>query len=633
MCGIAGFVGWAGDGETKRDLLARMCGAIAHRGPDDEGHFITPAVALGMRRLSIIDVAGGMQPISNEDGSVTVVFNGEIYNHRELRGRQLAAGHNFSTRSDTETIVHLYEDRGVACVHELRGMFGIALWDGQREQLLLARDRLGIKPLYYWVTPDGLAFASELRSLLALDRFPREIDRAALARYLALGYVPDPMCIFRGVRKLAPGHLLVWDAKHGARVERYWSPAGCAESPLDVVEAEQELERLLMESVASHLESEVPLGAFLSGGIDSSTVVACMARHMDRRVRTFSIGFDEPGYNEAPDAARVAAALGTDHTELVVRPQIDELVDDVVRIFDEPFADSSAVPTLLVSRLAREDVTVALSGDGGDELFGGYTRYAEMSRRIELQPALLRSAIGALARRLPHSSPGRNRLLDLSRDRSGRYTTAVAVPLRAIDGGIARTDVATAGGDFERLLAPLFDEAAGRDFTTRMMLVDLLSYLPGDILTKVDRASMATSLESRVPLLDHKLVEFAVSLPSHIKLRDGTGKWLLRRVSKRLVPNHVLQKAKKGFSLPVSRWFHTTLRRRVEHLLQPSEQLREYLDTGALARIAQEHLTGRRDHGGLLWRAVVLGAWLDMLDRGELAQPSPGRIVSSSLAS
>jgi asparagine synthase (glutamine-hydrolysing) len=574
-----------------------------------------------------------MQPISNEDGNITVVFNGEIYNHHELRARLLAAGHRFSTRSDTETIVHAYEDRGVGCVEELRGMFGIALWDSRKQRLLLARDRVGIKPLYYWPTPDGLAFASELRSFLALDRFPREIDPTALARYLAFGYVPDPLCIFRGVRKLAPGHLLTWDAKHGAKVERYWSPVRSDRPELDVVEAEQELERLLMECVGSHLESEVPLGAFLSGGIDSSTVVACMARQMSRRVRTFSIGFEEDGYNEAPDAALVAAALNTEHTELIIRPEVDELVDEVVRVFDEPFADSSALPTLLVSALARRDVTVSLSGDGGDELFGGYTRYSELAGQRTLQPALLRRVVGALARRLPHASPGRNRLLDLSRERLGRYTTMMAAPLHAIEGGIARTHLAETAGDFEDLLAPLFHEASDRDFTTQMMLVDLLSYLPGDILTKVDRASMASSLEARVPLLDHKLVEFAVGLPSKLKLRDGTGKWLLRRVCSRMVPNRVLEKPKKGFSLPVSRWFHTTLRHRVEKLLEPGEQLREYLDVAAVRRIVREHLGGRRDHGGTLWRLVVLSVWLDLLDSGELGQPSRGGALSSSLVS
>ena len=622
MCGIAGFAGWRLDRSESERLLEQMCGAVAHRGPDDEGHFSAPGVGLGMRRLSIIDVAGGMQPISNENGDVTVVFNGEIYNHRQLRAQLIESGHDFASRSDTETIVHLYEEKGARCVDDLRGMFGIALWDARRKSLLLARDRLGIKPLYYWITDDGIAFCSELRSLLALDQFPRDIDRLAVARYLALGYVPDPMSIFRGVRKLPPGHILTWDARNGARVERYWNPVRPEDSALGETEAVRELERLLMEVVGSHLESEVPLGAFLSGGIDSSTVVACMARQMDRPVQTFSIGFEEEGFNEAPDAAIVAAALGTEHTEFIVRPDADRLIEDVARIFDEPFADSSALPTLLVSQLARRHVTVALSGDGGDELFGGYTRYNDMARRMELRPAALRRAVGAFARRMPHSSPGRNRLLDLSRERHGRYTTTMAAALPLQDGGFARANLAAEAGDFEDLLRPLFEEAAIRDFPTQMMLADIMSYLPGDILTKVDRTTMATSLEARVPLLDHKLVEFAVSLPSCLKMRDGTGKWLLRRAVTDLVPPQVLQKPKKGFSLPIGRWFRGELRHRVDALCEANGRIHEYVDPNAVRRLAAEHLSGRRDHSGLIWRLIVLDLWFGFLDSGELAQPS-----------
>jgi asparagine synthase (glutamine-hydrolysing) len=630
MCGIAGFVGWRGDRETNERLLERMCGAIAHRGPDDEGHFVAPGVALGMRRLSIIDVAGGMQPIANERGDVTVVFNGEIYNHHSLRARLLANGHVFATRSDTETIVHLYEDSGPDCVRDLNGMFGIALWDARRQSLFVARDRLGIKPLYYWVTADGgLAFVSELRSLLALDRFPREIDRLAVARYLALGYVPDPLSIFRGVRKLPPGHYLTWDARSGVRVQRYWTPVRPEDSSLDENDAVAELQRRLLGAVGSHLESEVPLGAFLSGGIDSSTVVACMARQMDRPVQTFSIGFEEPEFNEAPDAAIVAAALGTEHTELIVRPDAERLIEDVARIFDEPFADSSALPTLLVSQLARRQVTVSLSGDGGDELFGGYARYLEMSRRIELRPTAVRRAVGAVARRLPFATPGRNRLLDLARERHGRYTTTMAAPLAPDEGGFARPDLMADAGDFEDLLRPYFDEADGRDFATQMMLADISSYLPGDILTKVDRTTMATSLEARVPLLDHGLVEFAVSVPSRLKMRDGTGKWLLRRAIQDLVPSHVLRKAKKGFSLPLGRWFREELRHRVEALHRPDARVNAYVDPGSVRRIADEHLSGRRDQSGLIWRFMMLELWLAFLDSGDLAQPS---LTDSGLA-
>src|SRR5436309_4182076 len=334
-----------------------------------------------MRRLSIIDVAGGQQPIANEDGSIQVVFNGEIYNHHDLRRDLIARGHRFRTRSDTETIVHLYEEMGADCVTRLRGMFAIALWDARTNRLVLARDRLGIKPLSYWLTGDGIAFCSELRSLVALSRFPRRLDERGIAAFLSLGYVPDPLAAFAGVAKLSPGHVLTWSAARGAAVERYWTPVVAETTAQDEAEVADRLRELLADAVSSHLEAEVPLGAFLSGGLDSSTVVALMARTAAIRPRTFSIGFDDVAFNEAPHARRVAEALGTHHTDLVVAPQADRWIDSVVGIFDEPFADSSALPTYVVSWLARRHVTVSLSGDGGDELFGGYTRYVDILRR------------------------------------------------------------------------------------------------------------------------------------------------------------------------------------------------------------------------------------------------------------
>ena len=621
MCGIAGFVGWNQSPAETEETLARMCGAIRHRGPDDEGHLVRPRVGLGMRRLSIIDVAGGRQPISNETGDVHVVFNGEIYNHHELRSRLEALGHRFASHSDTETIVHLYEEHGPAFVDPLRGMFGIALWDEKRERLVLARDRVGIKPLYYWETPDGLAFASELRSFLALDHFPQRIDPLAIARYLSLGYVPDPLCVFEGVRKLPPGHILEWDAKRGARVSEFWTPVRDENRDLDEHSATEELKRLLLAEVGSHLESEVPLGAFLSGGVDSSTVVALMTRLMSRRVQTFSIGFEDRRYNEAPDAALVAKALGTEHTELILNPDADRLIEDVIRAFDEPFADSSALPTLLVSQLARREVTVALSGDGGDELFGGYTRYADMEGRGELQSALLRATLGGVARRLPQASFGRNRLLDLSRTRRGRYTATVATPLLPREGGVGRGSLGDAAR-FDDLLEPLFARTAHRDFPTQMMLVDIMSYLPGDILTKVDRMSMATSLEARVPLLGSDLVEFAVSVPSALKMRDGTGKWLLRNAVKDLVPARVLEKPKQGFAVPLGSWFRGELSHRVDALLREDSPIYEYVDPVAVRGIVMEHRLRRRDHSSMIWRLMALDLWLGFLDAGDLARPN-----------
>jgi asparagine synthase (glutamine-hydrolysing) len=609
MCGIAGYVGWERSPEASDADLRRMCGAIVHRGPDDEGRLALPGVALGMRRLSIIDVAGGHQPMANEDGTVHVVFNGEIYNHHELHERLARRGHRFRTHSDTETLVHLYEDHGAGLAEHLRGMFGFAVYDATRRRLVLARDRLGQKPLYYWERDGGLAFASEVRSLRELPGFRADIDPAAVAEYLRLGYVPDPLCIYRGVRKLPPGHVLVWERGGGpARIERYWTPVR-AEVAINEADAAAELRRLLSDAVRSHLESEVPLGAFLSGGVDSSAVVAEMARQLDRRVRTFSIGFDVDAFNEAPHAARVAAAIGTDHTELIVRPDADALVEQVVLGFDEPFADSSALPTYLVAELARRHVTVALSGDGGDELFGGYTRYAELLGRREL-PAWARRVLAPAARALPHGAYGRNRLLDLSRALRQRYATTVASPLARAEGGVGRDGLPGVGAPIDAPIRDLFASAAGRDLLTQLTLVDLQSYLPGDILTKVDRMTMAVSLEARVPLLDHPLVEFAVALPSTLKLRDGTGKWIFREAIRDLVPPSVLEKPKQGFAVPLAQWFRGPLRYRLDSLTADDAPVLEFAEHGVVSRLRAEHLSGRRDQSSTLWRVLVLDLWL-----------------------
>jgi asparagine synthase (glutamine-hydrolysing) len=577
-----------------------MCDAIRHRGPDDAGYHTAPGVAIGMRRLSIIDLPGGSQPIGNEDGSVQVVFNGEIYNYRELRTELIAAGHRFRTDSDTEVLVHLYEERGERLVHSLRGMFAFAVWDAKRQRLLLARDRLGIKPLYYWGTPQRLAFASELKSLQRLEGFPSRIDPRAVGQYLALGYVPEPDCIFGGVRKLRPGYFLTWEKGREVEVSRYWSPAVAENSCITEADAAAELRRLLTEAVRYRLIADVPLGAFLSGGVDSSAVVAEMGRQMERPVRTFSIGFEEPEYNEAPHAAAVAAALGTEHTELIVTPDADALVERVIAAFDEPFADSSAIPTLLVSELARKHVTVVLSGDGGDEIFGGYTRYFDFARR-----------------NVPHGLLGRRRLLELSRSFRGRYAGMVAVPLAVAEGGIANPEVADAAGSLEDLFAGWFHQFGKRDELTQITLVDALSYLPGDILTKVDRMSMAVSLEARVPLLDHPLVEFAASLPAAFKFRQGQGKWIFRKAVADLVPPPVLRKPKQGFGVPLDVWFRGPLRHRIDRLLRSDAPVREYVDGAALTRLADEHQRARRNHAGVLWRALVLNMWLESSRRAE----------------
>lgn len=610
MCGIVGYAGWERAAITAAADLASMCTAIRHRGPDEEGHYISSGVALGMRRLSVIDLAGGSQPISNEDGTVHVVFNGEIYNHRALRSR-LAARHSLPSGTDTEVLVHLYEERAQDLVFDLRGMFAFAIWDDKSARLTLARDRLGIKPLYYWPTHDGVAFASELGAFRALEEFPQEIDASAVQEYLAFGYVPDPACIFRGVRKLPPGHLLIWDRDSGLNVRQYWSPVRPELAIRDEREAIAELQRLLSDAVDCHLEADVPLGAFLSGGIDSSTVVAQMRRLTQAPVRTFSIGFEEAEFDETPHAASVAKALGTLHTELIVRPEADRLIDDVVRVFDEPFADSSALPTMIVSELAREHVTVSLSGDGGDELFGGYRRYALQEMARDKPPAFVRFLARTVGGSLPHSAYGRNRLLNVARTRRGRYAATVAQALAIAEGGVVES--VPEEMDLDHILDRWFALTADRDFVSQMTLVDLSSYLPGDILTKVDRASMAFSLEARVPLLDHPLVEFAVSLPGALKRRNGTGKWILREAVKGLIPESVLDQPKRGFALPLRSWFRGEIGYRLDLLIRADRPVYRYVDRSSVIRLVREHRGRRRDHSQMLWRVLVLDLWLEDL--------------------
>jgi asparagine synthase (glutamine-hydrolysing) len=625
MCGIAGFAGAPFGAEASRERLRAMCEAIRHRGPDDEGALVASGgVGLSMRRLAIIDVARGHQPIHNEDGTVSVVFNGEIYNHRQLQQQLEREGHVFRTHSDTEALVHLYERDGDRMVDALRGMFTFAIWDHRRERLLLARDRVGIKPLYLWRTSWGVAFASEMRAFLALPDFPRDIDPRAIGAYLGLGYVPDPRSVFTAAEKLPPGHVATWSRDEGLRLRRYWSPVRPEVPVSRPEEAIEELRRLLDDAVRSHLESEVPLGAFLSGGIDSSTVVACMARAMDRPVETFTIGFEEGEFDEAPDAAAVARALGTKHTQLIVRPDAEAIVDSVAAFYDEPFGDASALPTYLVSKLARESVTVTLSGDGGDELFAGYTRYDDVMRRWNLPGGPLRRAARSVFSALPHGTKGRAYLLDVARDRRGRYATAVTHRIEPVDGGAARPELVELVAGAGSPLDPWFDEGerAGRDFLSQMTLVDMGTYLPGDILTKVDRASMAVSLEARVPILDHLVVEFAAALPSHLKRRDGTGKWILREAVKPWIPATVLEKRKQGFGVPLNHWFRGPLRGLLDALGDERSRVAAFVIPAEVRRIVREHLTGRRNHQGRLWRLLVLERWMAALESGQLQRSS-----------
>jgi len=620
MCGITGFIDFW-DRNTNRSfergqLLKTMSDVIRHRGPDDEGFLLKPGVALGMRRLSIIDLAGGHQPICGEDGSVTIVFNGEIYNFQELRYELESHGHAFKTNSDTEAIVHAYEEYGPASADHLRGMFVFAIWDDKSNELYLARDRVGKKPLYYSVTTGGtLVFGSEMKSILEHPEVTREINVEALDAYFTLGYVPDPLTIFRNIQKLPPGHYLTF-ANGRLRIQQYWDftfePAE-SRKPEDYAD---ELRALLNESVRLRLISDVPLGAFLSGGIDSSTVVALMAQHMNQPVKTFSIGFHEDSYNELKYARLTANKLGTDHHEFFVTPEICDIIDDLVWHFDEPFADPSAIPTFMVSKLARDHVTVVLSGDGGDELFAGYTHYVvqESRRAFSTLPKTLREGMmRPLSYRLPHGAWGRNYLHNISLDPIDRYLDSLSYFTGLTRKALYTSDFQNTLGATDKV-ARSFREYASRVQTNetldQLLYIDGKTYLPGDILTKVDRMSMATSLEVRVPLLDHKLIDFVTKVPASLKLAGTETKQLLKRVARDLIPAEIVNRPKQGFGMPLEEWINRQLRDQIrETLREPRTRQRGYVKYEYVDLILNEHEKGRRDHSQPLWALLILELW------------------------
>ncbi len=622
MCGIAGFVDlWDAKSTRATDERARilesMCRVIRHRGPDDQGVMLKPGIALGMRRLSIIDLAGGNQPISNEDHAITIIFNGEIYNYRELQSSLLSCGHSLRTNSDTEAIVHAYEEYGVSCVDHLRGMFAFAIWDDRQKRLFIARDRVGKKPLYYSITRNGsLVFGSELKSLLEHPDVETKVNPHALDSYFSLGYVPDPLSIFENVEKLPPGHHLTF-TNGRLVVERYWDfkyqTNGNGQHPTDYLE---ELRSLLDEAVKLRLVSDVPLGAFLSGGIDSSTVVGLMARHMGQPVKTFSIGFHEDSYNELKYARLTAARFGTDHHEFFVTPEICDVVDELAWHFDEPFADSSAIPTYVVSKLAREHVKVVLTGDGGDELFAGYTRYVteHHRRKYDLVPRFLRqSVMDPMSRNLPHGAWGRNYLHNISLSPIERYLDNVSVFTDLNKGSLYTDDFSDQLRDTSQL-SSYFKELSENVRTNAeldsLLYIDSKTYLPGDILTKVDRMSMAVSLEARVPLLDHKLIEFVTRIPAKLKLAAGETKHLFKRAIADLVPSEILNRPKQGFGVPIQRWINEQLRDRIRDTLSDPRFLqRGYVTRKHVELLLDEHERERRDHSMALWSLLMLELW------------------------
>jgi len=644
MCGISGILDLKGRRELPRELLARMNEAQHHRGPDAGGLHVEPGLGLAHRRLSIIDLATGQQPLFNEDGSVVVVFNGEIYNYAELIPELIALGHVFHTRSDTEVIVHAWEAWGEACVERFRGMFAFALWDANRETLFLARDRLGVKPLYYAVLPDGLVlFGSELKSLLSHGGLTREIDPRSVDDYFTLGYVPEPRTIFTSALKLAPGHTLTW--RRGAPAptpRRYWEVRFTGTNTISAEDAQAELVERLRESVRLRMISEVPLGAFLSGGVDSSAVVAMMAGQSSGPVNTCSISFSDPAYDEAQFAQLVAERYQTKHFVDRVESDDFDLVDTLAALYDEPYADSSAIPTYRVCQLARKHVTVALSGDGGDETFGGYRRYllhlGEERFRSALPLGLRQPLFGMLGRVYPKADwaprfvRAKSTFQALARDSVEAYLHSVS---------IFRDDMRPKlySDGFKRRLAgyrtaELFHDHAARagtdDPLSLIQYLDLQTYLVGDINTKVDRASMAHALETREPLMDHPLVEWLASLNSNVKVRGGESKWLLKKAMEPHLPNSIMYRPKMGFAVPLMRWFRGPLRARVRAaLLDGGLAATGFFDRAYLEHLVEAHESGRRDYSGPLWSLLMFDAFL----RQSGAAPAvPTRVVGDRAA-
>ena len=627
MCGITGQV--RRDGRAvNRATIESMCAAMEHRGPDARGLHLAPQFALGIQRLRVIDLEGGDQPIYNEDGSVVVVLNGEIYNFRELREQLRRRGHRFATAGDTEVIVHLYEEMGPRCVEALHGMFGFALWDQSERRLVVARDRVGKKPLYYSDRPAAFSFASELTALMQDPEIPRDHDPAALDAYLAYRWVPAPASAFAAARKLPAATYLVLDER-GARRERYWDLDFSNKRQFSsVAERNEEIRSQIRRAVRRRMIADVPLGAFLSGGVDSSIVVAAMAEHSTEPVRTFSIGFTSDEYNELPQARLVASRFGTDHHEYVVDPNAIEILPRIVRHYGEPFADSSAVPSFYVAEMARREVTVALNGDGGDETFAGYGRYAAnaLLARADAIPAAARGMISRAVAMLPPSgrleSPV-NRLrrlmsvLDLDApDRYAAYHTQLM--------GLDRDQLYTA--EYRRTLSDAavlevvrapWRESTATNIIDRMLDVDTRTYLTDDLLAKIDIATMAHSLEGRSPLLDHEFMEFAASLPSRDKLSGRAYKVGLKDAARGWVPDAILDAPKRGFRLPIHDWFRNDLHDYARDvLLDPAAIDRGHFNRNYVERLLAEHVDRRADHSQGIWTLLMYELWQDHVSRG-----------------
>jgi len=620
MCGITGYIN--GDGRTvDRSVLERMNRAIIHRGPDEDGFYVNENVGLAMRRLSIIDLAGGQQPIHNADRTKWLIFNGEIYNYQSLREDLLKRGHQLYTKSDTEAVLHLFEEFGVECLQHLRGMFAFAIWDDVEKTLFLARDRVGKKPLLYSHQTNGdLIFGSEFTAVLEHPSVTREVDMQAIDSYLSYLCVPAPQTAFKSIRKLEPGHWLKW--KDGRiEMQRYWLPKFGPKLKISEEEAIEETTRLVREATRLRMIAEVPLGAFLSGGVDSSTVVALMAQESSTPVKTFSIGFEEQDFSELKYARKVAEHVGAEYHEFIVRPNALEVLPTLVEHYGEPYADSSAIPTYYVSKETRQDVNVALKGDGGDECFSGYERYmamelAEIYRRI---PSWLRSAfIEGPVNLLPTSELKKTRVRDVQRffasaneARNERYFRWMSTFKPAVKPDLYTTDFsAQLTQETSTFLDQWFNAANGSGILDATLLTDQMTYLPNDLLVKVDIASMANSLEARSPFLDHEVIEFAAKLPEHLKMRGMRPKSLLKKVAARLVPREVIYRRKMGFGVPVGRWLRGEMSDFLRDvLLSQSSLTRGIVKPEKLRQYVDEHIQGTFDHSFQVWTLLMMELW------------------------
>lgn len=627
MCGICGVYNFEAGEPVDSDTLRRMRDVMRHRGPDEEGLYVNGNVGLGHRRLSIIDLSTGQQPMSNEDGTAWIVYNGEVYNFLELRDALEKKGHVFRTRSDTEAIIHAYEEYGEQCVTKLCGMFALAIWDSTKRSLFLSRDRIGQKPLYYAVVDGSLVFSSEIKSILQRDGIQKEIDLEALDQYLSYLYVPAPRSIYRGIKKLPAGHSLICDAGK-IEIKPYWDlDFLAADAPQTEEEYAEHLLKLITEAVKVRLVSEVPLGAFLSGGIDSSTVVGIMSQLMSQPVKTFAIGFGEKSHDELEYARVVAEHFGTDHHEFVVRPKATDLLPQLIWHFDEPFADSSAIPTYYVSKLSRDHVTVVLSGDGGDETFAGYGTYvkdAEGAAVARWLPRSVRQGLveDTLLRILPNNvstCPG------VFLRKLKRYVKRVNLPVERrfphrmcyIDGVMKSQLYSDAlkrhfGDSFpaDQVFEQYFKRSEGWDDLSRCQYADIKVYLPDDILVKVDRMSMAVSLEARAPFLDYKLLEFAARIPSRLKLNGAQTKYILKKTVSGLLPENIIHRKKKGFAMPIGAWLREDLKDLVHQILtEPRTRARGYFEQGFVERMLEEHQAGQWDWGQQLWILLIFELW------------------------